>query len=326
MIEQLQTGVIGVGSMGRNHARIYHELPSTDLVGVADAEIDRAREVAESYDTNAMRPDELIEAADAVSIAVPTSYHYQFARKAIENDVHVLVEKPFVDRPEHGQILIQRARDRGVTLQVGHIERFNPAIRALSDIVPDLDVIAIDAMRLGPPIDRDIEVSPVLDLMIHDIDILRSIVNGGVSGVSATRSNDDPYVTATVEFDDGVIGTLTASRVTQRKVRTLSITAREAEISVDYIDQSVEIHRESLPEYIEQDGDLRFRRQNIVERPTVQNGEPLKAELDAFVEAAVTGSEPIVTGEDGLEALRIAREITDAVEIEREARSVEVGS
>ena len=326
MTDQVKAGVVGVGSMGRNHARVYHELPGVDLVGVADADAYQAREVARSYDTDPMDAETLYEKAEMVSIAVPTRFHYEFARQAIENEVHVLVEKPFVERPEHGRILTERAKDLGVTLQVGHIERFNPAIRALADFVGDLDVIALDAMRLGPPIDRDIEVSPVLDLMIHDIDILHSIVDADVTGVSATRSKNNPYVTATIEFENDVLGTLTASRVTQRKVRTLSVTAHEAQVSVDYIDQSVEIHRQSVPEYVEQDGDLRFRRQNIVERPTVKNGEPLKAELESFVESAVSGSEPVVTGEDGLDALRIARQITDKAAVTPEAQSMEVDS
>ena len=326
MIDRMSVGVIGVGSMGRNHARVYRELPSAKLVGVADADRDRAREVARTYDTKVMGPEELLEAVDGVSIAAPTRFHFELARAAIDRGVHVLVEKPFVDRVENGRTLIDLAEDAGVTLQVGHIERFNPAIRSLADIVPDLDVIAIDAMRLGPPIDRDIDVNPVLDLMIHDIDIVRSVVDGEVTDVNATSSKDDPYVTATVEFDNGVIGTLKASRITQRKVRTLSVTAREGEVSVDYIDQSIEIHRQSFPEYVQDNGDLRFRRQNIVERPTVENGEPLKSELEAFLEAARDGHEPIVTAEDGLRALRIAQEITDAATVDREPPSAEVRS
>lgn len=312
MSDRLSVGVIGVGTMGHNHARVYRELPSAELVGVSDANPERAREVADSYDTRAMDVEALLAAVDAVSIAVPTRYHYETARAAIEAGVHVLVEKPFVEHSRHGRRLIEQAHAHDVTLQVGHIERFNPAIRRLEDIVPDLDVVAIDARRLGPPVERDIDVNPVLDLMIHDIDIARSIVDSSVTGVQATKSGDDPYVSANLEFDTGVVATLTASRITQRKVRKFSITARECLVAVDYIGQSVEIHRHSLPEYIEQNGDVRFRHQNIVERPTVENDEPLKTELESFLEAAATGSKPVVTGDDGLEVLQIAEQITDA--------------
>lgn len=312
--------------MGRNHARVYQELPGADLVGVADADPGRAREVATTYGTQAVAIDELLAKADAVSVAVPTAAHYETARKAIENEVHTLVEKPFVNRLELGQILIERAREVGVTLQVGHIERFNPAIQAIADIVTDLNIIAVDAMRLGPPVDREIDVSPVLDLMIHDIDIMRSIVDGDVINVTGTGSTAHPYVTATLEFENNVIGTLTASRVTQQKVRTLSLTASEGHLTLDYIDQSVAIHRQSLPEYIEENGDLRFRRHSVVEHPTVENGEPLKAELESFVEAAATGSDPVVSGEDGLEAIRIANQITNSMAIDEKPVPAEVDS
>jgi predicted dehydrogenase len=326
MTDRLSVGVVGVGSMGRNHARVYRELPSAELVGVADADAERAREVADAYDTQAISADRLFWAVDAVSIAVPTRYHYEAARRAIKSGVDVLVEKPFVERPEHGERLIELAGEHDPPLQVGHVERFNPAIRTLSDVLPALDVIAIDARRLGPPVDRDIDVNPVLDLMIHDIDIARSIADGEVTGVRATRSNGDPYVTASLGFDTGVVATLTASRATQRKVRTLSVTARECQVEVDYIDQTVEIHRQSFPEYVEHDGDVRYRHQNVVERPTVQNGEPLKAELEAFLDAAATGSEPVVTGADGLEALRIANRITEAAATADEPAPTEVRS
>ena len=309
MTEQVAAGVVGVGSMGRNHARVYQELPTTELVGVADANAESAAEVADDYDTEAMGLDALFEAADVVSIAVPTRFHYETASKAIEAGVDLLVEKPFVERLEHGRILIERARSAGVTLQVGHIERFNPAVRTLADIVPDLDIIAVDAMRLGPPVDRDIEVSPVLDLMIHDIDVLCSIVDGEVANVSATQSNGDPYVTATVEFDNDVVGTLTASRITQRKIRRLDIVTTDRFVTVNYLDQSVEIFRGSAPEFIHEDSDVSYRHESVVERPLVEHTEPLKAEIGAFVGTIRNGAEPVVTPREGVEALRIAREI-----------------
>jgi predicted dehydrogenase len=235
------------------------------------------------------------------------------ALEAIDAGVDVLVEKPFVDRPANGRDLIERARAAGVTLQVGQIERFNPAVQALLEFVADLDVIAVDAMRLGPPIDRDIDVSPVLDLMIHDIDIVGAVIDGEVTDLCASTVAADPYVTATLDFDGGVVGTLTASRVTQQKVRTLSITARDCRVTVDYIDQSIEIHRQSRPEWVERGGDVSFRHRNIVEHPTVENGEPLKAELSSFVDAAATGTPPAVSGEDGLRAVSLANRILDAL-------------
>jgi predicted dehydrogenase len=307
----VETGVIGVGSMGRHHARVYRELPETSLVGVADADPDAAAEAADTYETAAMGIEELLDSVDAVSVAVPTPYHYETARSAIDRGVNVLIEKPFVESLDAGRELIDRARERGVALQVGHIERFNPATRALTEIVPDLDVIAVDAKRLGPPLDRELETSAVLDLMIHDIDVLLALLGGETTVEEAAGAANDQYVTATAEFDD-VICTLTASRVTQRKVRELSITAEECQVHVDYISRSVQIHRHSIPEYIEKNGDVRYRHENIVEHPTVDNGEPLKKELASFVQSAVDGTDPVVTGEDGLRALELAREIEAA--------------
>jgi len=309
--DQLRTGVIGVGSMGRHHARVYRELPETELIGVADADSEAARAAADTYETTAMEIEELLDAVDAVSVAVPTPYHYETASAALDRDTHVLVEKPFVDSLDAGRRLIDRARERDLTLQVGHIERFNPATRALTDIVPDLNVIAVDARRLGPPLDRDLQASAVLDLMIHDLDVLLALIGDDATVTEAAGAADGQYVTATVDLDDGVVGSLTASRVTQQKVRELSITAESCQVHVDYISRSVQIHRHSIPEYIEENGDIRYRHENIVEHPTVDNGEPLKKELSAFAEAIAEGTEPVVTGEDGLAALELARKIED---------------
>jgi len=307
----IDVGVIGVGSMGHHHARVYQELPGTRLVGVADADLDAATTVASDYETTALLTEKLLDRADAVSIAVPTEYHYQIALEALRKDVHVLIEKPLVDSASEGEALIDFADERDLVLQVGHVERFNPAISALTDIVPELEVLSVDAKRLGPPLDREIGTSPVLDLMIHDIDILLSLLGSEATILDANATADDQYVTATVEFGD-VLGTLTASRITQRKVRELTITARECQVHVDYISRSVQIHRHSVPEYIEENGDLRYRHENIVEHPTIENGEPLKKELEAFAESVREGTTPVVSGEEGLEALAVAREIENA--------------
>jgi predicted dehydrogenase len=309
--QPVRAGVVGVGTMGRHHARVYRELPGARLVGVSDVDRERASEVAEEYDTTPLPRDRLLDAVDVVSVAVPTAYHAEVARAAIVRGVHVLVEKPFVTRPSEGRDLIDLAEQHGVALQVGHVERFNPAVRTLADIVPDLNLIAVNTNRLGPPLERTIDDGVVLDLMIHDIDVLLSLVDSEVERLEASGTRDEQYVCAVVTFENGVVANLTASRVTQEKVRTLSITAEDCQINVDYSDQSVEIHRHSLPEYIVNDGTVRYRHESITERPTVENGEPLKRELSAFVEAARTGSRPVVDGEAGLQALAMARRIID---------------
>ena len=306
--EQLNAGVIGVGSMGYHHARVYAELPDVRLAGVCDVDDEAASAAAREFGTASMDRSELLGAVDAVSIAVPTQYHYDVVRECIARGVDVLVEKPFVDDVDKGRELAGLADQRGITLQVGHIERFNPATRVLADIVPDLDIVGIDVDRLGPPLNRDNEDNVVKDLMIHDIDILLSLVDSDIDSLSA-MAHDDRHVTAQFQFADDSVATVTASRLTQEKVRRLSLTARSCRVNVDFISQSVEIHRRSHPEYVESDGDIRYRHESVVERPMVKNGEPLKAELSAFCEAACEGSEPVVTAEDALDVLDVIEQI-----------------
>jgi len=179
------------------------------------------------------------------------------------------------------------------------------------DIVEDLDVIAVDARRLGPPVDRDIDDSAVMDLMIHDIDIVTALVDEEVVTVDAIGNDGVAYAAANLQFDSGVVGQLTASRVTQEKERRLSLSAENCRVKVDYIDQTIEIHRQSVPEYVEENGDVTYHHENVVERVSVEKREPLKNELSAFVEAATTDTEPVVTGEDGLRALRLTRLVED---------------
>lgn len=312
MTKPLSVGVIGVGSMGQHHARVYQELPTVDLIGVSDVNHTQAVETADKYGTTAMSLDSLLSVVDAVSIVVPTADHYEMGMKAIEAGVDMLIEKPITDDPAAGRELMAKASAADVTIQVGHVERFNPAVRTLSKIATDLDVIAVDSQRLGPPTKREIGDGVALDLMIHDADILLSLVDKPIEDVYSAETATDQYVAATVTFEGGVIGTLTASRVTQQKIRTLSVTAEDCRVNVDYMAQSVQINRHSLPEYIETNGDIRYRHENVIERPTVENGEPLKKELSSFIEAISTSTEPIVTAEDGVRALELVRQVQGA--------------
>jgi predicted dehydrogenase len=309
--EPVRAGVIGVGAMGQNHARVYRELAETELYGLYDADEEHASQVANDYGTRVLSMAALLESVDVVSVAVPTQYHYETVRECIDAGVDVLVEKPFVDDPAKGRKLIQFAEDRGVTLQVGHIERFNPATRKLMEIVADLDIIAANIRRLSPPLERDIDDSAVMDLMIHDVDIITALIDEEVTAVEAMGADDVRYAAANLQFESGVVGQLTASRVTQEKERVLTISAKECRVKVDFIDQSIQIHRQSLPEYVEENGDVTYHHENVVETVRVEKREPLKNELAAFVEAAIAGTEPVVTGEDGLRALELTRRIDE---------------
>lgn len=319
MSEPVRAGVVGVGNMGTHHARVYTELPGVNLVGVTDADGHRAREVATQFDTTARDRETLLDRADAVSVAVPTEYHHEVGVAAVDADTHLLVEKPFVADPAAGRDLIAAARERGLVLQVGHIERYNPAVGVLADVVPDLDLVGIQARRLGPPVDGDraVDEDVGLDLMVHDIDVVRSIVGlaGGnpdaVEVVDAAAAGEGEYASALLAFD-GVVGTFTASRTTQRKVRDLFITAGDCCVTLDYTAQSVRIHRRSLPSYVTDDGGVQYRHESVTEHPIVDNGEPLVRELEAFVEAVREGKSPPVTGVDGVRAVELAREVERA--------------
>nr|WP_277556265.1 Gfo/Idh/MocA family oxidoreductase [Halobaculum sp. YSMS11] len=323
----MRVGVVGTGSMGRNHARVYSELAGAELVGVADMDTESAERVASEYGTTAYDTAGLLEVADAVSIAVPTSAHAPVLEQCIDAGVHALVEKPFVDDLGVGRDLAARAAREGVTVQVGHVERFNPAVRTLMRILPDLDVIAVDARRLGPPVDRKLDGTVVSDLMIHDIDVVNAVVGARPGMLGATGAADGDYATAQCVYEDGTVATFTASRITRQKVRRLEITASECLVVVDYLAQTVEIHRSEMPAYVEADGMMRHRTESVIERPFVETGEPLKAELAAFVEAAREGTEPLVTAEDGLAAVQFARQIESIIGMEDTlAATREVGS
>lgn len=307
----LNVGVIGVGSMGQHHARIYDELPAAELVGVFDADDERAATIAEKHETTPMGIDELLASVSAVSIAVPTQFHFDIAKQCLEHGVAPLIEKPVVADAAKGDELRKFAAMTDIPVQVGHVERFNPAVQVVQDIVDDLNVLAISAERLGPPPNRTIEDSAVIDLMIHDLDIVLSLVDGTPESVTSTGVRENRYGTATIDFDSGEVATLTASRLTQRKVRKLKITAEDCVVEVDYIDQSVEIHRQSLPSYIEEEEGVRYRHESIVEHPTVPSSEPLKSELESFLDTVATDSEPEVTLRDGIRALRLAQTIEE---------------
>ncbi len=308
-----RAGVIGVGTMGANHARLYSELQTVDLIGVSDLDTEQADRVAASYGTESTSLESLLERCEVVTVAVPTAAHRSVVIRCLEAGVHVLVEKPIAETQAEARELAQQADEAGLVLQVGHVERFNPAVQTLIELIDDLDVLALEAERLGPPVDRMGNDSVALDLMIHDIDVVSALLAGEPTSIVAASTADNQHTTATLQYGDGIIATLTASRVTQKKVRRLTITARECLVEVDYLEQRVLIHRKSFPEYVTNDGRNRYRHESIIERPRVENREPLRCEIESFLEAVESGSEPVVTAEDGIRALETVQAIEQLV-------------
>lgn len=311
-------GVVGVGSMGALHARVFSSLAHLcTLRGVFDLDNTASGHVAQEYHTTAIdRFEDLVAEVDALSIAVPTSAHYEMACAAIEAGKHVLIEKPIAATTAEGADLVARAQRKGVILQVGHVERFNPAIGLLPQILADKRIVALDFHRMSPYSPRIFDADVVSDLMIHDIDILRNLVPARLqrieaAGVAHSSKLHADYVVATLTFDGGIIANLTASRLTEQKIRTLSITALEAYVELDFLERRILINRATQQQF--SGGGAAYRQESVIEKVYVPNREPLVAEIESFLHCVRTGEEPLVSGHDGVAALEIVEQIQSRV-------------
>ncbi|MGB9691234.1 MAG: Gfo/Idh/MocA family oxidoreductase [Candidatus Sumerlaeaceae bacterium] len=307
---KIRVGVVGVGHLGQHHARVYAELENCELVGVADVDARAAQKIAKQYKTSAYTDyRELLGRVDACSIVVPTVLHYEIARDFLESGVHVLVEKPITSNVEQAQALINLAREKQRILQVGHIERFNTAIMRLKQIVRN--PAFIEAHRLGPYDPRVKDVGVVLDLMIHDLDIILQLVNAPVTYLEAAGvgiyGDKEDIANARIHFENGCIANLTASRVTPVRKRKIRVFQRNAYIAIDYIEQDVEIYRRiHTPNAPPGTPTVTIVRT----KETLKRQEPLKLELQHFLECIERGTEPMVKGEHARDALELAVEIT----------------
>lgn len=320
---RLRAAVVGVGHMGAYHTLAYAELPDVDLVGVVDLDGDRARKVAAQYDVSAFADHrDLIGRADVVSVAVPTEEHFRVARDLLEAGVSVLVEKPMTPTLEEARELFAVARRAGVVLHVGHVERFNGAVQELRKIVDR--PILIESRRLGPFVPRVQKDTVIMDLMIHDIDIVMALAASPPRRVttfgSAVHSEVTDVASVQIAFASGTIATITASRSTEEKIRTLAITQRDAYIVLDYIDQDIQIHRRAAQEYLVNRESIRYRQASFVEHLFVRKDNPLKLEILHLIRttrALRAGEPPALAEADDLQslamALAIERMIRDGV-------------
>ena len=312
-MSKLRVGVIGVGSLGQHHARVFTEIKNVELVGVADSDPQRAIEIAAKHKTQAF-PDyrELLEQTQAVSVVVPTSLHYEVAKQVIAFGNHLLLEKPITSRIAEAEELVELAEKRSIKLQIGHIERFNPAIRAASDHINDPKFI--ECTRIAPFVSRGSDVPVVLDLMIHDIDIILSFVRSPIKSISAIGFNlvseKEDIANARLEFANGCVANVTASRISVKKERKIRFFQRNAYINVDYMKPEVKVYKLKG----EPKGVLDLSKMVDYQELKIDKVEPLKAELSAFVDCVVHGREPLVTGQDGLMALKVAGDILATIE------------
>ncbi len=326
----LRVGVVGVGHLGCEHARVYSDMKDVDLVGVVDTEERRGREVAERAGT-AFFGDyrELFGEADAVSVVTPTEQHYQMAREFLEMGVSVLVEKPMTKSLEEARGLVEVAGSSSAALQVGHVERFNPAVQAMQRHVEMPRYI--ESIRISPYSFRSTDISVVLDLMIHDIDIILSLSKSPLKEVNAVGvkviSDTEDMANARLVFANGCVSNVTASRVSTKTLRQMRVFQRDCYISLDYIEQKASIYRRAavgerggmeLAKGV--NGTLNGRDPRewgemiSYEQLELRNGEPLRKELESFVDAVRVGRCPVVSGEDGLRAMEAADMIVKAIQ------------
>ena len=306
----MRIAVVGVGHLGRHHARILSTLSGVELVGVADINAARAAEIAAAYATQPFDDWRvLLDCVDAVTIATPTASHLEIAEAFLDRRVHVLVEKPMTPTTAEADRLLMRARDRGVQLAVGHTERFNPAVTAVKPLIHQPRFIEVH--RLGTFPERSLDIDVVFDLMIHDLDLVLDIVGGEVTGIEAVGV---PVLTPRVDianvrlrFANGCIANLTASRISRDRVRKIRFFQRDAYVSIDYAAQEAEVWR-----LVPKPGAM----------PAIEGGkldvtreEPLKRELEDFLDAVRVGRAPVVTGDQGRAALALAERVVERMEM-----------
>ncbi len=320
----LRTGVIGVGSMGQNHVRIYHE--NANLVGVADLDKEAVKKVAERYNTKYYTDyKKLLKNVDAVSIAVPTALHYKVAMNAIIAGKHVLIEKPICSNIGDGEKLIQRADEQGVVLAVGHVERYNPVVRFAKEALKKKqfgNIISISARRVSSYPSRIKDVGVILDMGIHDIDVIRYLANSEIKTVYALAGSTgntkfDDHANILLSFNNKISGFVEVNWLTPMKVRTLSMTCSKNFVEADYMKQSVKVSSSKLVDYNVKDlfkTSFEFDEREVF----LKKEEPLKNEITDFLNAVKKKKKPLVTGKDGLKALRIALAATKSYKLGRQ--------
>jgi predicted dehydrogenase len=315
-MNRVRVGVIGVGTMGERHVRVYaNGLRQVDLIGIADLNPERGRAVAANYDTRYFADyHDLLKEIDAVSIVTTTPAHFSLAMEALQQGVHVLIEKPLTETLAQGEQLVAEAARRGKILQVGHIERFNPAFTELKNVTEGMRLVAVHVRRLSPFETSNTDVDVIRDLMIHDLDLVVNLVGNNLEGLSAwgrslTTATTD-HAVANLSFRSGPIATLVASRITEQKVRSIEVIAEGAYIEADLLGKSLLIHRRTFHRFFGAD---KYRQESVIERIHVPVAEPLLLELRHFTECIIEGKTPQVSGKDGLYALQLAQAIADQI-------------
>ncbi|MFM7383098.1 MAG: Gfo/Idh/MocA family oxidoreductase [Microcystaceae cyanobacterium] len=311
-LEPIRIGVIGVGNMGQHHTRVLSLMKDVEFVGISDTNVERGLDTASKYRVRFFEHyTDMLPHVDAVCVAVPTRLHHSVGMACLRAGVHTLIEKPIAASITEAESLVNEAAESQCILQVGHIERFNPAFQELSKVLQTEELLALEAHRMSPYSQRANDVSVVLDLMIHDIDLLLDLVGKPVvkltaSGSRASGSGYLDYVTATLGFTSGIVATLTASKVTHRKIRRIAAHCKSSLTEADFLNNEILIHRQTTANCSTDYGQVLYRQDGLIEKVYTSNIEPLHAELEHFVYCARGGDQPSVGGEQALKALRLA--------------------
>jgi predicted dehydrogenase len=318
-MELIRVGVIGTGRMGQNHCRVYSNLKNTKFVGVCDVNVERGKEVARTAEVSYFRDVEsLLENVDAVSICTPTPQHFELVTRCLERNIHVMVEKPFAESLDQAQALKEAAEAKSkLVVQVGHIEMFNPTFTELRKVLEEMTPLAINFNRLSPFQGSNVDVDVVLDLMIHDIGLVVNLFTGEPISMDAyglsVFSDTIDHGLAVLRYEPDVLVSLTASRVTEQKVRAISVTTREAFIEADLLNKNISVHRRTLGDYINHKNGVKYHQESLIERIVVPAREPLHLELQDFVNCVVEQKKPLVTAADGYNALRLVLSLRDKI-------------
>lgn len=316
-MEKVNISLIGIGRMGQFHLNVINQINSINLSGIYDSDEKHLNEISSKYNINKFGSlEEAIDKCDAVIIASPTKFHFDIAKKSIQKCKHVLVEKPMTENFIQAEELETMVKEKNIIFQVGHVERFNGAVQELHHIIEN--PYLIEARRLAPFTPRITDVGVVFDIMIHDLDIVTSLVKKPLIRFSASgkriKTKNEDIASALLEFEGNTIATISASRVTQEKIRTLSISSEEAHFILDYATQDITIHRQAASQSkIKTSIGINYTQESIIERVFIHRDNPLKLEDEHFANCILGKDKKLVSIEDDVRTIKLTEGILNKI-------------
>ena len=316
-MEKVNISLIGIGRMGQFHLNVINQINSINLSGIYDSDEKHLNEISSKYNINKFGSlEEAIDKCDAVIIASPTKFHFDIAKKSIQKGKHVLVEKPMTENFIQAEELETMVKEKNIIFQVGHVERFNGAVQELHHIIEN--PYLIEARRLAPFTPRITDVGVVFDIMIHDLDIVTSLVKKPLMRFSASgkriKTKNEDIASALLEFEGNTIATINASRVTQEKIRTLAISSEEAHFILDYATQDITIHRQAASQSkIKTSIGINYTQESIIERVFIHRDNPLKLEDEHFANCILGKDKKLVSIEDDVRTIKLTEDILNKI-------------